>query len=129
MLGTNLYLSHLLPGPINPRTIQAVCTGTAMTEIKHYSGKNMGPEAYRKKMKKVITETSGNEDEESMEEGRSWVELKGVKDVMASLLNLAAVEFSIRPHSGPADAEGHPQEQSRGRDSSRTEAAPGGFLQ
>ena len=67
----------------------------------------MGPEAYRKKKKRVITETLGNEDEESMEEGRSWTELKGVKDVMASLLNLAALEFSIRPHSGPADAQGH----------------------
>ena len=42
MLGSNLYLSHLLPGPINPWTIQAVYTGITLTEIKHYLCGNAG---------------------------------------------------------------------------------------
>ena len=37
MLGTNLYLTHLFPLSVNPWTIQAVYTGTTMTEIKYYS--------------------------------------------------------------------------------------------
>ena len=40
MLGTNLYLTHLFPLSVNPRIIQAVHTGTTMTEIKYYSCKN-----------------------------------------------------------------------------------------
>ena len=34
MLGTNLYLTHLFPLLVNPRTIRAVYTGTTMTKIK-----------------------------------------------------------------------------------------------
>ena len=36
MLGTNLYLTHLFPLSVKPFSIQAVYTGTTMTEIKYY---------------------------------------------------------------------------------------------
>ena len=40
MLCTHLHLTHLLQISVNPLSIQAVYTGTTMTEIKHYSCKN-----------------------------------------------------------------------------------------
>ena len=81
MLGTNLYLTHLFPLSVNPRTIQAVYTGTTMAEIKYYSCKNRVSISSKKKTKKVISETLGNEDENSMVCRLSWEGLEGVKDI------------------------------------------------
>ena len=50
-------------------------------------------------MKKVISETMGNEDVINMMCGLSWEGLEGVKEIMESLLNLSALEFSIHPLS------------------------------
>ena len=51
--------------------------------------------SFKKKMKKVISETRGNEDEINMVCSLSWEGLEGVKDIMEALLNLAALEFAI----------------------------------
>ena len=95
MLGTNLYLTHLFPLSVNPQTIQAVYTGTTMTKIKYYSGKNRVSISSNKKMKKVISETRGNKDEINMVCWLSSEGLEGVKEIMEVLLNLAALDFSI----------------------------------
>ena len=65
-----------------------------MTEIKYYSCKNR-VSISSKKMKKIISESRGNEEEVNMVCGLSWEGLQGVKDIMEALLNLAALEFSI----------------------------------
>ena len=46
-------------------------------------------------MKKVNSETRGDQDEISMVCGLSWEGLEGVKDIREKLLNLAALELSI----------------------------------
>ena len=61
MLGTNLYLTHLFTLSANPRTIQAVYAGTAMTEVKYYSCKNRVSISSKKKMKKIILASRGKE--------------------------------------------------------------------
>ena len=66
-----------------------------MTEVKNYSCKNRVSIPSKKKIKKIILESRGNKDEVNMVCGLSWDGLEGVKDIMESLLNLAALEFSI----------------------------------
>ena len=46
-------------------------------------------------MKKVNSETRGDQDEIIMVCGLSWEGLEGVKDIREKLLNLAALELSI----------------------------------
>ena len=70
-----------------------------MTEIKHYSCKNRELISPKKKMKEGILENQGTEDRINMVGGPNWEEVGYVKDIMEALMNLAALEFSIRPHS------------------------------
>ena len=70
-----------------------VYADTSMTEIKYYSCKNWVSISSKKKMKKVIAETWGNQDEVNMVCGFSWEVLEGVKDIMEELLNLATLEL------------------------------------
>ena len=100
-----------------------------MTKIKYYLCKNRVSISSKKKMKKDISETRGNEDEINMVCGLSWEGLEGVKEIMES-----ALEFSIRPHSFQAlvmlrvmhknNLPPNPQ-----RDRPGAEGAPGGVMQ
>ena len=97
MLGTNLYLTYLLPPSVNPLTLQAVYAGTTMTEIKHYSRKKRELISHKKKMKEGTSENQGTKDRNNMVGGQNWEEVGDVKEIMEALMNLAALEFSIDP--------------------------------
>ena len=99
VLGTNLFLTHLFPLSINPKTIRAVYDSKKVTEIKHYSCKNRTSISAKKKLRKVVMETKGDGQEMDVMSGINWEGCEGVKDVMEGIFNMAALEFSIRPHS------------------------------
>jgi hypothetical protein len=99
VLGTNLFLTQLFPLSINPKTIRAVYDSKKVTEIKHYSCKNRTSISMKKKMRKVVMESKGDGQEMDVMSGINWEGCEGVKDVMEGVLNMAALEFSIRRHS------------------------------
>ena len=71
-----------------------------MTKNKYYlCKKRVSISSKKKKMKKVISETRGNKDEINQVCGLSWEGLEGVKEIIQALLNFAALEFFIQPHS------------------------------
>ena len=99
MLGTNLFLSHLFPLSINPKTVKAVYDAKKITDIKHFISKNCTSISSKQKMRRIVMESRGDGQEMDVMGGISWEGCDGVRDVMDGLMNMAALEFAIRPHS------------------------------
>ena len=79
ILGSSLYLEHLMPGFVNEATICKVYDVCAYTEIKNYLTKNAGVDRESQKKLKVKTVT---EDHLSMGIQTHWAQANDVWEVM-----------------------------------------------
>jgi hypothetical protein len=84
---------------INSKTVRTIYDSKKVTEIKHYSCRNRASISNKKRMRKVVMESRGDGQEMDVMSGINWEGCEGVRDHMEGVLNLAALEFSVRPHS------------------------------
>ena len=97
IFGQSLYLTHLMPGRINPLTIRKVHDRSVLVTAKSLSLQNSGCVG-EKKMVYKLTQTA-EEDETILMGGRNYVDCKTVFEVIESVFNLMAVVHQVRPYS------------------------------
>ena len=96
IFGQSLYLSHLMPGRVNPLTVRKIHDRSVLVTCKGLSSSNSGVV----REKKMVYKLQPTDDENTiLMGGRSYVECKTVYDVVESVLNLIAVVHQVRPYS------------------------------
>ena len=94
--GTNLYLSHIMPGRINPKTIRRVHDRSMLVTTKSLSSQNSAVTGE----KRMTYRLAATEDDDTILTGsRAYVDCKTVFEVMDSVMNFVALIHQIRPYS------------------------------
>ena len=96
ILGSTLYLEHLMPGTVNEATICKRHDSHAYVEIKNFLSKNSGVGTASKKQIKVH---EVSDELFAMGVQQHWDTASSVWEVMDAGFNYMAVEYMIRPYS------------------------------
>ena len=96
VIAQQLYLSHLMPGRVNQRTIRRFHDRSILMTTKALATANSGITG-EKKMTYRLQHTE--EDETLLTGGRAYQECKTCFDVVESVLNMGALTHQIRPYS------------------------------
>ena len=96
VLGSSLYLEHLISCNVNEGTICKIYDRCAFWEIKNLLSRNSGVGREKKKLLKVLE--VGSEDF-SMGVQTNWAHATQVWEAMDALFNYVAIEFMIRPYN------------------------------
>ena len=96
ILGSTLYLDHLMPGSVNEHTICKNHDRWAIVEIKNFLTKNSGVARERQKHLKVREVAN---EELSMGIQTVWEQASSVWEVMDAGFNYVAVEFMTRNYN------------------------------
>ena len=101
ILGSSLYLEHVMPGSVNEATICKSHHRVAPVEIKNFLSKNAN--VLSEKKKKIKMYEVGN-DEFSMGVQTQWEQAATVWEVVDAGFNFLSVEFMVRNYSYTAIA-------------------------
>ena len=96
IIGQHLFLSHLMPGRVNPRTIRRFHDRSVLITAKALSTHNSGVSG-EKRMQYRLRATE--EDETILMGGRDYQDCKTCFDLVESVFNYAALAHQIRPYS------------------------------
>ena len=110
ILGSTMYMEHLMPGSVNEATVCKRHDSHAYVEVKNFLSKNSGVGSISKKQIRVH---EVSDELFAMGVQQHWDVASTVWEVMDAAFNFMAVEHMIRPYSYTALAMMHVLHESR----------------
>ena len=96
VLGANMYLSHIMPSRVNPRTIRRCHDQSLLMTTKALATQNSG--VYGEKKLKFQIQTT-DDDQHLLMGGRNYTDCKTVYETVESVLNYCGLVYMVRPYS------------------------------
>ena len=96
ILGSAVFLEHLMAGTINEKTLCKHADRNAFTKLENYLSKNSG---VTEKSKKKLSVQEVGEDQYSMGVETKWEQASTVFEAVGGVLNYIACEHMIRQYS------------------------------